>query len=302
MIAALAVFSSAASAASHSLIFIVDELNSKTRELAEATVTSITQQSGFSPATEFVLLDELNTLPTELSDTQTIVALGSKALELSLDRVKDGRIIAALVPYESAIRLIGSPSPDLDVSIIAAEQPPMRVAQLTEEVLPGRNSISVFHSGASQHRVEHLNSAFSASDIELTRIWIPESGDFLALMATQLPEIDALLAVPDPKGVNHTTARTVLRRMYQQKAPVIGYSREYVKAGALAAIYSTPMQLARQVAEIFVEQRSLIPGGMRLVVRPKYFEVDINQRIANSLGFELPGKDVIRKRVRDRSR
>ena len=57
-----------------------------------------------------------------------------------------------------------------------------------------------------------------------------------------------------------------------------------VKAGALAALYSTPLQIGRQAAELLIAHGTHLP----LPATPSKFSIDINRSVADAFGLRLP--------------
>jgi len=285
------------SALAFDLVFVVPDLNPKFREIAESTISNLNLDAARDSQHQIVLASELKDDPAIGVDASEIVAIGEKALTVSLAHFGTGRIYGAVVPYHLAVELLGTTPETVDLRIIAAEQAPRRVARLTRIVLPGRNSICVFHSALNDDRVSQLDKAFESDSFDLMRISVPEDLKFLNILANRLDEIDALLAVPDPRGVNRLTARNVLRSTHRRQVPVIGYSREYVKSGALAAIYSTPAQYGKQLAKLIVDANESKPTGVRVLVRPDEFEISINKLVARTLGFELPSESEIKAAI-----
>jgi ABC-type uncharacterized transport system substrate-binding protein len=86
---------------------------------------------------------------------------------------------------------------------------------------------------------------------------------------------------------------------YRNRIPLIGFSAAYVKAGALAAIYSTPENIADQLAELTAQSLSAA-GAVKQIISPKYFSVSINSRVARSLGVQLKlDSDKLAQLIRD---
>lgn len=268
----------------YDLVFILPEINSKYRELADAAASTIAEKTNTSPTVTFVLANELAQLPHPNNNKIEYIAIG-EALAATVDVVKQGRIYGAVVPYHKAVETIAAAVETIDLRIISAEQPPRRVAKLTRNILVERASISVLHSESNDDRVIQLDRGFKTEPIELVPIDIPENRSVLDVLAAQV-NMQALLAVPDPRGVNRNTARHILRSTHSRKIPVIAYSREFVKSGALAAIYSTPQQFGNQVARIIMNANRQTASGERLLTRPKEYELAINNRVAKTMGLK----------------
>lgn len=119
---------------------------------------------------------------------------------------------------------------------------------------------------------------------------------------------DALVALPDSTIFNRETLHVVLLTAYGYAKPVIGFSRAYVRAGALISTYATPEQVLRDVFEdVAVERAGQGLEGSGARDEPRWFEdermrpstrfsVAENRRIARSLGLSRrvpiePGQD-----------
>jgi len=105
-------------------------------------------------------------------------------------------------------------------------------------------------------------------------------------LKTLLETNDALLAIPDTAIYKPDTAQPILMTSYQFKKPVLCYSLSYVKAGALAALYSSSRQLAKQAVEI-ARQSQIAGNPLPLPQAPKYFSVRVNRQVARLLNIEI---------------
>ncbi len=108
---------------------------------------------------------------------------------------------------------------------------------------------------------------------------------------------DLLLALHDPVALKPVTAKWLLYMAYQRGLPVIGFSRAYLKAGAVASVFSTPEQIGRQAGERLL--RWLESGGTDLgdPQYPKYYSVDFNRPVAESLEIEIPDNGEVVQRI-----
>lgn len=113
-----------------------------------------------------------------------------------------------------------------------------------------------------------------------------------------LQESDAFIAVADNVVSNRKTVQNLLLTTYRQKVPVIGYSRAYVRAGALAAVYSTPEQIGRQAGELVGGLMKKEKWSLPAPLHPRYFSIEVNREVARSLGISVPRTKSIEKRLR----
>ncbi len=110
-------------------------------------------------------------------------------------------------------------------------------------------------------------------------------------------KVDVLLAQPDPSVYNKKTVMTVLLSSYRHNVPVFGYSAAFVKSGATAAIYSSPMDMGQHIGDEVAKfaasnNRSLPPPAF-----PRYFSVNTNRRVARSLKINLPPTNEIKAKI-----
>jgi putative ABC transport system substrate-binding protein len=97
---------------------------------------------------------------------------------------------------------------------------------------------------------------------------------------------DMFLALPDQARVARATAKWALHLAYRYRKPVIGFSEKYLQAGAIASLYSSPQNFARQTAELLPSILSESSNGDPLYY-PRYFTVGLNPRVAANLKITL---------------
>ena len=72
--------------------------------------------------------------------------------------------------------------------------------------------------------------------------------------------------------------------------PVIAYSKAYLKGGALAALYSSPVNVGRQTAELLSHnlQTPALVGGAHM---PAYFSIAFNDSVAAFFNLSLESEN-----------
>lgn len=112
-----------------------------------------------------------------------------------------------------------------------------------------------------------------------------------------LKESMMLLAIPDEAIFNSRTGRGLLLSSYHNKTPIIGYSKTYVNHGALAAVYTSPKQLADETAYIVLETLTRPLPFPAKGIYSKDFSVAINPQVAKSMGFILKTENEIKENM-----
>ncbi len=228
---------------------------------------------------------------TKLSGTSgaVLVAVGTPAMTAMARKPPGIPVLNVLVSQASFRSLVRTSTKTQDSKLFSAvfyDQPWARQLALIRQSLPGRR-VGVLlgkesaEVGASLHRA--ARDAQMTINIEV----VAEDADLLGALRRLLPTNDALLAIPDATVYNRSNITSILLTSYRAKVPLFGFSPAYVKAGALAAVYSQPEQIAQQVAEIIHNLPT--SGGLPPPQSPRYFSVSVNPQVGLSL--ELPLAD-----------
>lgn len=218
-----------------------------------------------------------------------VVAVGTAAQrgmqELFAGAATPPSVLAILVPRLAFERIADQTRLRAgSLSAVFLDQPPARKLELIQRALPAARSVGILVGEESQGHVFALEGAAKERGMQLAVSRVGPSGLFPALQAL-LPDVDVLLALPDPALFNSQTAANILTAAYRRRVPLVGFSPAYVKAGALLALYSTPAQVGRRGGELLSQalpDKSLPPPQW-----PREFAVSINQDVARSLGFVL---------------
>ena len=221
-----------------------------------------------------------------------IVTAGSDALRQALQRAPPGTpILATLLPRQTFERLLNdAPRAKRQLTALVLDQPPTRLSAFIRHLLPGQARIGILSSPETRSLLPALRQAggglqFESEDVE-------NDAALLNALNNLLPRVGALLALPDASIYRRDNIKSILITTYRQQRPVIAYSSAFVTAGALAALYSTPAQIARQSAEL-IEQ----PGTLPTIVYPAQFAIAINASVAQALGLNVTDEASLRQRM-----
>jgi putative ABC transport system substrate-binding protein len=210
-------------------------------------------------------------------------------------------VLFVLVPritYRSIIRRFHENFPaDRQRSALFVDHPVARHLDLARAGLPTKQRIGVLLGPTSREQKQQLLAAARARHLQLVLREVNGERELYQALQDVLGRADMLLSLPDPAVYNRHTIRNILITAFRYRKPVIGYSESLVKAGALTALYSTPQQIGRQLAEILLRQvrdphRRLPPPQA-----PKYSFVAVNYWVAQSLDIELPTRSEIERRL-----
>lgn len=214
-----------------------------------------------------------------------VVAVGVQALQHGAQLKGEQGVLGVLIP-QPALEKVRSSANVPSLSAVFLDQPPARQMRLLHRLLPDAESIGILLGPDSSRIGGALKQAAEGVGLKPVTATLREENELTPSLKLLLESSGALLAVPDPLVHQPGTAQTLLLTSYRYRKPVIGYSQAYVTAGALAAAYSSPADIARQAAEIAAQtakQNSLPPPQA-----PRYFSIAINRQVARSLGIAVP--------------
>lgn len=225
-----------------------------------------------------------------LAGINVIVAVGVQAMRAVAAWENTPPVLNVLVPrasYDKLLAETGRGRSRGQFSAIYLDQPLTRQLNLVQQVLPGKRRISVLLGPDSAFFLPRLRAAVARSGMEIFSEEVSREPQIIPALSRLLNAGDVLLALPDSIVFTRDTARSVLLTTYRHQKPLIGFSQGYVNAGALAAVFSTPAQIAQQSAELL---RTLPPGRTVLPAPryPAYFSVAVNRSVARALVLDIP--------------
>jgi len=213
-----------------------------------------------------------------------IVTAGSGALRSALASGQKTPILATLLPqysYQANLLETSSPAP---VSAIYLDQPERRQARLVRLLFPDIRRVGLLVSDQSSQKIDSFRSALTLQRMQLLTEHAADERQLLPALENLLARSEVLLALPDALIYSRSSIRPVLITAYRFQRPVIGFSAALVKAGALAALYSTPAQIGRQAGALISVHGNRLPSPRG----PSEYSLTINQSVADAFGLRLP--------------
>ncbi|MDP2826277.1 MAG: ABC transporter substrate binding protein [Sulfuritalea sp.] len=227
--------------------------------------------------------------PSAKPEPHWVVAVGTAAQrgmqELFAGDTTPPPLLAILVPRLAFERIADQTRLRAgSLSAVFLDQPPARQLELIRLALPAVRNLGMLVGAESKGHLPAFEKAAKERGFELVASPVGEGGLFAALQSV-LPNVDLLLALPDPAVFNSQTAANILTAAYRRQLPLVGFSPAYVKAGALLALYSTPAQVGARGGELL---RQALSGKVLPAPRwPREFTVSVNRDVARSLGFAV---------------
>ena len=262
------------------LTTVQEELNKQFPEKYRYTVEFVSEHRDSQPAVMLPTADLIVTIGTAAADS---------AYQYQAHQSKLGApIISVLITDSSFVALASKYFGSLDqafaqqVSAICIDQPTSRSIRLAKLLLPEAKKVGVMLGHSSVEQQQDL--AESISDLGMTSefVTVGSKDNPITKIEPVIGVVDVFIPVPDSRLINLATAKWILHLSYRHKVPVIAFSRTYVRAGALAAIYSSPQNVAVQTVE-WIADADLVGGKQGHAYQPKYYSMHFNYSVAASL-------------------
>lgn len=285
VLACLLLLSTAPASAMETVTVVLSERGGIYSEFSDA-FTSQFSQGDSRRTVKLALVNGEQVEAADVSNTSLVIAVGAVAARAVAKAAGNVPVLCVLVPRPAFERIADSARrPRSAFSAIYLDQPLARQLALIRLTLPGKHRIGVLAGPDARSQIPRLRAAAGRAAFDLITENADEENAIVPSLNRLLPQVDALLAVPDAVAYNRNTARSVLLTTYRHQRPVIAFSQAYVTAGALAAVFSTPSQIARQAAELV---RPLSASAALPAPRfPNYFSVAVNRYVARSLSLDV---------------
>ncbi len=171
------------------------------------------------------------------------------------------------------------------VSALYMQQPLRRQLRFLRFLFPEYHRLGVLLGPASRHRRRALARAADELGLSLHSIQVDEQRAIGPSLRRLAGRSDILLALPDPLIYNRATLATVLLTSYHEQLPVFGFSAGMVRAGAVAALYSSADELGTEAADMAWR---MLHSDIPAATAPRRFERAVNRPVAHALHLRLP--------------
>lgn len=179
---------------------------------------------------------------------------------------------------------------------LSLQQPLCRQLSLIDSISEDFTSVSIITT--DKIKLKSVTRCAASMELDI-RLFDREQDETIKELIDRALSSDVLLATPDIQIYNRRTIKNVLLQSYRKRIPVIGFSASFVKAGALAALHSTPKTIAAQASRLiqtYFEQGRFSSSNYS----PDDFIISVNRQVSKSLSIDLPSAEMIRDHVTQR--
>lgn len=218
------------------------------------------------------------------SDTSLVVAVGLKAalaakLEIVDTPVVYMMILDPLKHYLNASNMTGT----------LLEIPAERQFKILRAFLPNLRRLGSLSSpGNSSGKFKEATAQASAQGFTLQDFPVESEKEVPQQLRSLLSTVEGLWLIPDSKVLTNESIGFILESSLARRIPVIGFSPEFTRLGALLSLSVSYGEVGRETGLL---AKRILDGDKKLPAKPVPIErltITVNLKTARFLGIEFP--------------
>jgi ABC-type uncharacterized transport system substrate-binding protein len=224
------------------------------------------------------------------SPYELIVAIGTSAASEALLYESETPLLNIFTPKDAvdSIQIAEEQKEQRQVSAIYLDQPLERLITLACLLKPKADQFGTIFGPISKHAQPEIERLTKESNIHLEYDFLTKDDNPVAVLKPIVASSELFIAIPDHAILNRAIAKWILYLSFQHKIPVIGFSKAYTNAGALASVYSSPQNIGQHAGELIAAWLKNNDQAIWNPQFPRYFTLSTNPAVARSLGISLP--------------
>ena len=224
---------------------------------------------------------------------RVIVAMGSRAASITHAEIRNIDIIYCMVVDPLKYGLKGK-----NIIGVRWEVDPGNQFAFMKKLMPDLKVIGVIHHPEeSGDFIGTAKEAASRQGIILLDRSISSPWEISENLKELLPKMDVFWYVNNPSLVSAETFQYILSETFDRKIPILAFSGQMVKKGALVSLSPEYRSVGSTAARMAVE---IVKKGKSIREVPRFFpegEVTVNQKSADHFGISIPAD--LKKQIED---
>jgi putative tryptophan/tyrosine transport system substrate-binding protein len=254
-------------------------------------------KNGYKPSQRSYDLDEAKgkeqQLVKEIRDLKPmlIFAAGTEAALFAKEKLKDFPVVFSMVldPVKSGI-IESASSPGDSLSGVSLDISPELQFRKLKELLPKLSRVGVIYNAKEKAWIKEIEAVARALGLVIVAKPVDSESDVPVKLEEIAKEADCLWAQVDPMIYNSQSSQYILLTLVRNKIPLMAFSSQYVKAGALLALECDYVDIGRQAAQIAIRVLKGGAFGSVALTFPAKAKLIVNKKIAQLLGINIPQK------------
>jgi putative tryptophan/tyrosine transport system substrate-binding protein len=220
------------------------------------------------------------------SEASLVVAVGLKAALAAKLEIVDIPIVYMMILDPSKHNLT---APNMTGTLL--EIPAERQFKILRAFLPDLRRLGMLSNSGNQSKLKDTVAQASAQSFQLQAFPVESEKEVPQQLRSLLGSTDALLLIPDSTVLTNESIGFILETALARRVPVIGFSPEFTRLGALLSLSVSYGEVGRETGLL---AKRILDGDRKLPAKPVPIErlkITVNLKTARFLGVEFP-KDV----------
>lgn len=218
------------------------------------------------------------------SDASLVVAVGLKAALAAQLEILDIPILYMMILDPLKHHLTAA-----NMTGVLLEIPSDRQLKIMRSFLPARHRIGLLYDPEkTSARLKEAEGRAPAQDFHVQGFPVTNEKDIPQQLRTLLLESDVLWLIPDSTVLTDESIPFILESAVARHVPVVGFSREFTRLGALLSLSLDYGEVGREAVLL---ARRILNGESPQLLKPisvQRIRITVNQKTARYLGIVIP--------------
>jgi putative tryptophan/tyrosine transport system substrate-binding protein len=217
------------------------------------------------------------------SEASLVVAVGLKAALAAKLEIVDVPIVYMMILDPSRHNLT---APNMTGTLL--EIPADRQFKILRTFLPNLRRLGILSNSRNAPRMKDLTAQAAANSFQLQDFPVESEKDVPQQLRSLLGSTEALWLVPDSTVLTNESIGFILETSLAKRVPVIGFSSEFTRLGALLSLSVSYGEVGRETG---VLAKRILDGDRKLPAKPipiDRLKITVNLKTARFLGIEFP--------------
>jgi ABC-type uncharacterized transport system substrate-binding protein len=239
---------------------------------------------------DLLTINEAKSKKAFLKPYELIVSIGTSAANEALQQESKTPLLSIFTPKNAIDSIFFNRKQEeyRKISAIYLDQPLGRLITLARLLKPEAQNFGTIFGPISQAVQPEIEHQIRKNNLSLKYDILTQDDNPVTILQPVITNSELFIAIPDHAILNRAVAKWILYLGFQHKIPVIGFSKAYTNAGALASVYSSPKNIGQQTGELIAAWLKQNDQSLWKPQYPYYYTLSTNPSVARSLGISLP--------------
>ena len=215
-----------------------------------------------------------------------ILAVGTEAASFCSRYIKNTPIVFSMVLGPEENNLSNIPN----MTGVSLDIPYENHFKTMSDIVPSLSSVGLIYDPTNNEKnVRKAKAASQTQGITLVLEKVYSRSDISRVFNKLISKVDFMWIIPDATVSNAASIKFMIAQTIKNTVPLMGISKNYVKAGALLALVPDYTDIGRQTAEVAAKilSEGLTPSEIE-ISHPRKNNLILNMRTASSINLDIP--------------